>query len=927
MRSSKALSLFNQVVGIKYVEDLNLFFRKYLLEDKESIARNEYQLLANSFNDLTSARNNIEKAEEQMKRLSPIYTQAQKLEENTTKLKELKQSRETSVYWFSQKEEVLCKDEQDRLDKLIVRLDNKINSAKEELELLGDKQAQLKVDINSSEPGRQIRALESEIDILKGQRQERVAKSQEYNGLAKELGLIENPDEKVFTSQLTDAIIKKGKCESLEKLITEQKGQSKLKSQEIRDEIENTKENISNLRKNNNNIPRNISRIREDIINAVGATKKEIPFIGELIKVNEAHLVWEKGIERLLHSFALRIIVPEKYYREVNKYVNKTNLKGKIFYQRYIDTDTLLDYALTDNSKGVFEKLEFKTDSVYVKWLKEQIYEQFDFYCADDLQDFDNSRRALTKEGLIKYGGGRHQKDDSRNSTDRSNYVLGWDNTAKIKFLRQQLGELSNSERDILKKIGELETQYDNNKTLRDNFFTFSTIFKNFDRVNWQKYAEEIQSKTDKIEEITNSNDTLSTLNTQLKSIKKDIDEKEGLLEDIKEEKSTAKQDRTKAEVRERDNNDTLKNFEDISIDTSHFEKMNPEILNITYNTIQKLQGEIQKEVNESIFKLGESIGQSEKEIRELMEDFILPGNDVEAKFPSWRSDTSGLKVKIELIKGYTEKYEDLMNENLPEFKTEFDRLLKQTIFQNVEKFKAFFSSWKEEIESTIGSLNEALAGIKFKTIPSETYLQLQADYKTTKSIEEFKLLLRNATPNFREHDTLERKKKHFDENINPLVEKLNDESWRNNVMDVRKWFEYKTTEYYKSSDKQTNTVTSMAGLSGGEKASLTYTVLGSAIAYQFGLTSNNYNNNSFRFIAIDEAFKGQDPDHAEFLMTLCKQLKLQLLVVTPSDKMKIVQPYISYIHLIEKQQERDSVIRNMPIYTYQEHEKNSKNL
>ena len=40
------------------------------------------------------------------------------------------------------------------------------------------------------------------------------------------------------------------------------------------------------------------------------------------------------------------------------------------------------------------------------------------------------------------------------------------------------------------------------------------------------------------------------------------------------------------------------------------------------------------------------------------------------------------------------EKYEDLKNENLPEFKTEFDRLLKQTIFQNVEKFKAFFSSW-----------------------------------------------------------------------------------------------------------------------------------------------------------------------------------------------------------------------------------------
>ncbi|WP_452222113.1 ATP-binding protein [Lacinutrix salivirga] len=927
MRSIKALSLFNQVVGIKYVEDLNLFFRKYLLEDKDSLAKSEYQTLANSFNDLTSARNDIEKAEEQMERLSPINTQAEKLEENTIKLQELIQSRATSVYWFANREKELCEDEQNRLKILIDNYDTKIDSVKKEIDAQKDKEAELKVDYNNIEPARQIKALESEIDTLKGQRQERVKNNEEYNHLAKDLDFKENPTEKLFTTQRTTAADKMKNCDLLEKEISKKIGQNTSDSDKLREEIEQTKENIANLRKNNNNIPRNVSRIREDIIKAVGATKKEIPFIGELITVNEAHLDWEKGIEKLLHSFALRIIVPERYYREVNKYVNKTNLRGKIFYQRYKETDTLLDVLSADNPKGVFQKIDFKMDSVYVSWLKEQIYEKFNFYCADDLQDFDNSKRALTKEGLIKFGGGRHQKDDSRNSTDRSNYVLGWDNSAKIGLLREQLRLLSKSETDILEYIGQLETQYENNKTQRDNFFTFSTIYQNFDGINWQKYAENIQAKTNKIEEIANSNDTLKTLKSQLERIKKTIDEKEDALDEIKEEKGTAKRDKISAERRDTENGKILRTFENINIDTSQFEKLHPQILDATYNTIQKFQSEIQKEVNETISKLESSKNDLEKDIRGLMQDFILPGVEVESKFPSWRADTNGLKVKIELVNAYIERYKDLKDENLPQFKTEFDSLLKQTIFQNVEKFKAFFNTWKEEIESTIESLNKALEGIVFKTIPSETYLQLKADYKTTKSIDEFKLLLRNATPNFREHDTLERKKKHFDENINPLVERLNDETWRSGVMDVRKWFEYKTTEYYKSSNKQTNTVTSMAGLSGGEKASLTYTVLGSAIAYQFGLTSNNYNNNSFRFIAIDEAFKGQDPDHAEFLMKLCKQLKLQLLVVTPSDKMKIVQPYISYIHLIEKQKERDSVIRNMPIYTYQELEKNSKNL
>ena len=60
-----------------------------------------------------------------------------------------------------------------------------------------------------------------------------------------------------------------------------------------------------------------------------------------------------------------------------------------------------------------------------------------------------------------------------------------------------------------------------------------------------------------------------------------------------------------------------------------------------------------------------------------------------------------------------------------------------------------------------------------------------------------------------------------------------------------------------------------------------TYTILGSAIAYQFGLTRYNQGleSKSFRFIAIDEAFKAQDEDKARYLITLCKQLHLQLPV------------------------------------------------
>ena len=74
---------------------------------------------------------------------------------------------------------------------------------------------------------------------------------------------------------------------------------------------------------------------------------------------------------------------------------------------------------------------------------------------------------------------------------------------------------------------------------------------------------------------------------------------------------------------------------------------------------------------------------------------------------------------------------------------------------------------------------------------------------------------------------------------------------------------------------------------------------------------------NSFRFIAIDEAFKAQDEDKARYLISLCKQLNLQLLVVTPSDNIHIVENDISYVHYVERNG-AESVLYDMPINQFQ---------
>jgi uncharacterized protein YPO0396 len=277
------------------------------------------------------------------------------------------------------------------------------------------------------------------------------------------------------------------------------------------------------------------------------------------------------------------------------------------------------------------------------------------------------------------------------------------------------------------------------------------------------------------------------------------------------------------------------------------------------------------------------------------------------------------LPEKIEFISEYQDKYKDLTEEGLIEFENRFNKYLEDTITDKVGGFNMFFQNWGDDIKKNIDALNDALREIEFKNNP-KTYIQLIAQLKTNDEIKEFKNLLHNAIPNFKEIDSsIDGKKIHFENHIEPLIKKLEDEKWRNKAMEVRSWFEYKAEEFYLETNQKFKTYSGMGQLSGGEKAQLTYTILGSAIAYQFGLTKEGLQTNSFRFIAIDEAFKAQDEDKAQYLMNLCKQLHLQLLVVTPSDNIHIVEPHISFVHFIERKNDRNSWLYDMPIKQFQE--------
>ncbi len=107
------------------------------------------------------------------------------------------------------------------------------------------------------------------------------------------------------------------------------------------------------------------------------------------------------------------------------------------------------------------------------------------------------------------------------------------------------------------------------------------------------------------------------------------------------------------------------------------------------------------------------------------------------------------------------------------------------------------------------------------------------------------------------------------------------------------------------------------ARYSGGQKAQFTYAILGAAIAHQFGIFQPGKQHKSLRFITVDEAFSKLDPEKSQFLMEFCAQLNLQILVVTPLDKINIAEPYIHAVHFVEIKNKKHSISVKNTYFVY----------
>lgn len=284
--------------------------------------------------------------------------------------------------------------------------------------------------------------------------------------------------------------------------------------------------------------------------------------------------------------------------------------------------------------------------------------------------------------------------------------------------------------------------------------------------------------------------------------------------------------------------------------------------------------------------------------------------------------ETRDVDASIEAAFEYRNMLNKLKADDLPRFEARFKELLNENTIREVANFQSQLARERETIKERIARINESLTQIDYN--PGR-YIVLEAQTTTDAEIRDFQTELRACTEGvLTGSDDVQYSEAKFLQ-VRQIIERFRsregqaeqDRRWTAKVTDVRNWFVFAASERWREDKREYDHYSDSGGKSGGQKEKLAYTVLAASLAYQFGLEWGAVRSRSFRFVVIDEAFGRGSDESAQYGLRLFDQMNLQLLIVTPLQKIHIIEPFVASVGFVHNQDGRASYLRNLSIEEY----------
>ncbi|MBI3284337.1 MAG: ATP-dependent exonuclease SbcCD, C subunit-like protein [Burkholderiales bacterium] len=910
--NDQAMELFHQTVSMKSVGNLTDFVRQHMLEPFDVASRTS--ALISHFDDLNRAHEAVLKAKRQVELLTPLVDDCRRHTGLCAEVDEFRACRDSLRSHFAQLklgllEQALAAmmDEWTRLASQVHRLENR----REQQVLQTD---ELKHAL-SENGGDRLERLNADIRLKEGLRDARQAKAQRYAALTGSLGEPAAADADAFLSQrtlfLTMRESLRGEDAALQNQLTEH-GVSFRQGKLERDSLQ---AEIQSLKRRRNNIDERQIQIRAALCAALQLSEDEMPFAGELLQVREDERDWEGAAERMMRGFGLSLLVPDSHYQAVAEWVNSNHLSGRFVYfhvrtPRRGESPALQRDALAG-------KIAIKPDSPFYDWLERELAHRFDVACCATQEQFRREARAITINRQIKDTTGRHEKDDRHSIQDRSRYVLGWSNAAKIKVLEKSCRQLEAALGEVARLMAGIQAQ---RKALESRLDMLARLdeFGDFDELDWATVATGIAALQDERQRLESASDLIRQLHQQLTQAKLDIAQTESALEAARDKRSKCEQRRQDAEALQQQTQALLaQNKPDPAwharLETLRAEALGEKELNLAScdPCEQEMRAWLQARIDAE-----------EQKLKRLRDKINVAMERFKGEF---KLETAEFDASIDAAFEYQNLLAQLGRDDLPRFEARFKEMLNVNTINEIANFNAQLARERETIKERIARINQSLTQIDYN--PGR-YIVLESQISPDPDIRDFQSDLRACTEgSLSGSDDAQYSEAKFLQ-VKIIIDRFRgreglseqDKRWTAKVTDVRNWYLFAASERWRADDSEHEHYSDSGGKSGGQKEKLAYTILAASLAYQFGLEWGAARSRSFRFVVIDEAFGRGSDESAHYGLTLFAQLNMQLLIVTPLQKIHIIEPFVASVGFVHNEGGRDSKLRNLSIAEYREH-------
>jgi uncharacterized protein YPO0396 len=909
--NEQAMDLFHQTVSMKSVGNLTDFVRHHMLEPFDVAPR--IAALISHFEDLNRAHEAVLKAKKQVDMLTPLAADCDKHDELARSRENLRLCREALKSYFAIEKLAL-------LDKRLAGLNADLDQQNRQIqqqevhrdELLG-RQADIKRAV-AENGGDRLERLAQEIRRLEVERDARLRKAQRYEELIKQLGIVPTDDESGFHNSRASFAVLRDEAVVREVATQNEHTERSVAFRLGKQEHDSISAEIKSLKGRRSNIPSEHIAIRAAICEALNVNSADMPFVGELLQVRDADIEWEGAAERLLRNFGLSLLVPDKHYAQVAAWVDHTRLRGRLVYFRVRQGSQSPLPTLHPDS--LVKKLSIKADSSYYSWMEREVAHRFNAACCETHEQFHREARAVTRAGQIKTAGERHEKDDRHPIDERSRYVLGWNNDAKIAALEKRAQQLAKQVIELHARINGLQREQGHIKSRLDALSKLDE-YVDFREIDWHVPAAEISSLQDEKCRLESASDVLRQLTSDLATLTAKLAEFDSDLEKSKEERSKTKQ-RTEAATDLHSDVKTLIEQQDVNTHSAQLEPLSVmrfEALGEHQLTVESCDNR-ERDMRDWLQTKIDAQDQALKRVREKIVDAMRSYKN------AYPLDTQDVDVAVEAADEYRKMLEKLRADDLPRFEQRFKDLLNENTIREVANFQSQLARERETIHEKIDRINQALKKIDYN--PSR-YIRLEAQPTTDVEVRDFQLELRACTEGALtgSGDSQYSEAKFLQ--VKQIIERLRgrdgqtelDRRWTVKTTDVRNWFVFGASERWQEDDKEHEHYSDSGGKSGGQKEKLAYTILAASLVYQFGIEFGEERTKSFRFVVIDEAFGRGSDESAQYGLELFAQLNLQLLIVTPLQKIHIIEPFVASVGFVHNEGGGNSRVRNLSIEEY----------